>query len=149
MADAYATAAFALETIIKTEFMAEGFTVVHDRLHNSLGWKGTIIGLSPEVWRPNARNRLVRETRILVQFYDKYEKELIDPAEHVDPRRITGFAERFEQAVQRQQASVAGTPEVWYFDVDEVAFPNDPHDNKTRFHAVVLVRGQNSGITPP
>lgn len=145
MADPYAQISAALCTIINTEFDVENYVAVNDRLHESLGWDGTYIGVSPEGWRPRPRDRNSKETLALIQFYDKWEKE-IDPAQRVDPTRITGFAARLEAAIQTQQASDPGTESVWFFDVNEVIFPLDPTGNKTRFHMLVRAFGQNNAI---
>lgn len=143
--DPYAVAATALKAIIDDEFSTESYTAIHDRLHESLGTRRTEIGISPLRWTPMPRNRNVRDTYIFVQFYDRWDKE-IDPAQTVNPTRITGYAARFEEAVQRQQATDPGTGDVWYFDVDEVTFPEDPTGNKTRFEAVIHARGNNHGL---
>ena len=46
MADAYTVAANALETIINTEFAAQGVTALHDRIHESMGLESVVVGIS-------------------------------------------------------------------------------------------------------
>lgn len=145
MASAYETLATALKAIIDTEFVQEGFVAVHDRIHESVGSERTSIGISPERWIPTPQNRNVKLTYVLVQFYNRYQLD-IDPEQVVDPLVITNYAERLERAIQTQQASTPGTGEMWYFDVDSVDFPQDPTGNKSRFHMVVLGRGDNAAL---
>lgn len=147
MANAYETLATALKTIIDGEFAPEQFVAIHDRLHESVGHDRTAIGISPESWRPSSRNRNLKLTLSLVQFYGRYDLE-IDPLQTVNPITITNYCERLERAINTQQASTPGSPEVWYFDVESVDFPQDPTGNKTRFHMVVLARGENSALVP-
>ncbi len=145
MASAYETLATALKAIIDAEFAPEQFVAVHDRLHESLGSARTEIGISPENWRPTPQNRNVKLTYVLVQFYNRYDLD-IDPSQRVDPLIITSYAERLESAIQTQQASTPGTGEMWYFDVESVDFPQDPTGNKSRFHMIVLGRGDNAAL---
>lgn len=143
--DPYEQVAVALKTIIDTEFAPENVTAIHDRLHESLGTDAVWVGISPEGWRPKARDRNSLETFVLVQYYDLWDKE-IDPTQQVNPILITNKASRFMRAVQSQQASDAGTADLWYFDVESVDFPNDPTGNKTRFHVIIRAHGQNHSI---
>ena len=145
MADPYEQVAVALKTIIDTEFAPENVSAIHDYLHGSLGTDAVWVGISPERWRPVPRDRNTLETYALVQYYDIWDKE-IDPTQQVNPIKITNLAARFSQALQQQQAAVAGTEDVWYFDVEGIEFPNDPTDNKTRFHATVRAYGNNHSI---
>ncbi len=145
MASAYETLATALKAIIDTEFTPEQFVAVHDRLHESLGSDRTVIGISPERWLPSPRNRNVKLTYLLVQFYNRYDLD-IDPTQKVDPLVIADYAERLERAIQTQQASTPGSSEIWYFDVDSVDFPQDPTGNKSRFHMIVVGRGDNAAL---
>lgn len=145
MADAYSIAAAAIKAVIDLEFQPEGFAAGHDKLHESLGTDGTAIGISPVRWLPNARNRNEQWTFIFVQFYDVWTKA-IDPTQAVDPRRITTFADRFQAAVESQQATDTGSGDVWWFDVEEVNFPDDPTGNKTRFEATLRARGNNHAL---
>lgn len=142
MANSYELTATALKAIIDAEFITERFVAIHDRIHESVGFESTVVALSPESWQPNPRNGLERWTLILVQFYGQYNKD-VDPYQYVDPLIVADYADRFEKAVATQQASAAGTEEVWYFDVAEITFPQDPTGNKTRFHAIVRARGNN------
>lgn len=143
--DPYAIAATAVKAIIDAEFEDEQYSAIHDDLHESLGTKRTEIGISPTRWAPMPRNANVRETFLQVQFYDRWDKQ-INPEQQVNPTRITGFAARFEEAVQRQQATDPGSGDVWNFDVLEIRFPRDPTGNKTRFEATIRARGNNHGL---
>jgi hypothetical protein len=145
MPDSFAITATALQSIIETEFSDEGFKVQFDRLHESLGLNRVDIGVSPEEWYARGGDRNTKDTVVLVQFYDLWDKK-VDPEQTVNPTRITGFADRFERAVQRQQIDFPGSTDVWYLNVDRVAFPNDPTGNKTRFHATVRATGDNHAI---
>lgn len=132
----------ALKTVIESEFSAENFTVLDDRLHESLGDKGVRIGTSPVREYPSSNNMNVLNSEILVQFYGKWRKE-IDPTQQVDPSIIEGYAERFRRAVNGADPK---TEYVWFFNVLEISYPNDPTGNKTRFEARVLATGENSAI---
>jgi len=145
MANGYETLATALKAIIDTEFAVEGFVAIHDRLHESVGHNRTAIGISPENWRPWTNDRNTKFTYLLVQFYHRYDLE-IDPEQVVNPIVVTNYCERLERAIQTTQASTPGTSEVWYFDVDSVDFPQDPTGNKSRFHMIVLGRGNNAAL---
>lgn len=130
----------AIAAALTTEFAAEGFTPVNDRLHESMGGDGrTRIGTSPIRSRPMPSNKLVQVSEVLVQFYGKWKKE-IDPETRVDPAAIENYVERF---LRRMRTSDPGTGTVWYFDVAEVTYPNDPTGNKTRFEARVNAYGNN------
>lgn len=143
--DPYEQVALALKSIIDTEFAPQNVTAIHDRLHESLGTDRVEVGISPESWRPKARDRNSLETFVLVQYYDIWDKD-IDPNQQVNPIVITNKASRFMRAVQNHQASAVGTADVWYFDVESIEFPNDPTGNKTRFHAIIRAHGQNHSI---
>ena len=145
MADAYTLAAGALVTLITSEFSAEGVVPLHDKLHESVGLEGSRAGVSPTFQAPNSRDGAVKETYILVQFYAMWEK-LVDPTQQVDPRTITAYADRFERALEAYQASASTTPEVWYFALERLDYPDDPTGNKTRFEAVVKATGDNTAL---
>ncbi len=145
MADSYALVSAALKTIIGTQFAAEGIVPLDDKLHESLGFDGTAVGISPISRAPNRRHQIIKETTVLVQFYGYWEK-LVDPAQQVNPLTITGYADRFERAVETQQATSPGTTDVWYFVVEEITFLDDPTGNKTRFEAVVKAYGDNNAL---
>lgn len=133
----------AIKAALEAEFASEGFPVYDDRLHESVGGDGkTRIATSPIRSTPMASNKLVLIHEILVQFYGKWNKE-VEPLQRVDPARIENFAERFRRAMQ---SSDPRDPLAWYFDVREVAYPNDPTGNKTRFEARVAVMGNNTAL---
>lgn len=146
MADSLALTAAALKQIIDTEFAPELITAKHDKLHESRGWEGTEVGIYPERKRNMMGKGNVRELLLKVQFYGLWDKQ-IDPTQTIDPSIVTGFADRFERAVEGQQATFVGTDDVWFFLVDEIAFPDDPTGNKTRFEASIRAFGDNTALT--
>lgn len=142
---AYSTVAAALQTIFNTEFLPEGFTMVKDNLHESLGRARTECGVAPVEDVVNQRNAIVQEALLEIRLYDLWTQE-ISPDTAVDPTRIAGFAERLRDALRRSNATDPGTGEVWYFDVRRTTYPNDPTGNKTRFHMTVRAFGNNAGL---
>lgn len=145
MTDAYATASAGLIAIIDTEFSSELITARNDKLHESRGWEGVEVGVSPIRQVPSARNELVLETFMLVQFYGVWDKQ-IDPTQQVDPLLITSYADRFRTRCESVQATTPGTSEVWFFSVQGIEFPDDPTGNKTRFEAIVKSWGDNTAL---
>lgn len=136
------TARLALINVIQTEFATEGFVVKGDHLHESLGMKGTVIGVSPNRSRPNNSRYIELETTILVQFYGKWDKN-VNPEQSVDPTKIETYAERFRRALR------TGDPNgnsVWFFNLSDVNYPADPTGNKTRFEATVVAVGSNPAL---
>ena len=146
MADAYYEASLALKQIIDAEFVGEAWAADQDKLHESMGWDGRVAGISPIRQGKNSRNANVKETYILVQLYDIWDKE-ISPNTQVNPTAISGFADRFERALETYQQSSVKTNAVWYFEVDSLEYPDDPTGNKSRFHATIKVTGDNSALT--
>lgn len=143
LVDPYSEVAAGLELVINQTFAAEKFTAIHDRLHESLGSEGTRIGISPEEQSYQRGNELVMDTLVLVQFYGRWKKE-IDNDQRVDPRIITGYAARFREALYASAAQ--GSNGVWYYKLERITYPKDPTGNKTRFEALVLAKGDNSGL---
>jgi hypothetical protein len=141
----FKTVATKLKTIIDTEFAAEGYTAVFDNLHESLGRTRVDIGISLERQRPMAADAHVRETFLTVKFYHLWKQE-ITPTTVVNPDTIATFAERFERAVQTYNKTAVGNGLVWYFDVTNTEFPNDPTGNKTRFVSSVRAYGNNTSL---
>lgn len=141
----YAVLAGVVENIIVEEFASEGFVVTHDKLHESIGWEGTEIGLYPISEPIMEGNSLVREIHMMVQFYGMWEKD-IDPATIVDPRLITSYAYRLENAVRSNEVRVGGSDEIWYFDVMDIEYPDDPTGNISRFHAIIRAFRNNAGL---
>jgi hypothetical protein len=143
--DPYAVAAEGVKAIIDAEFAPEQIVANHDKLHESLGLEGIEVGISPTDQIPMGGNALVLDTGIFVQFYGLWEK-MVDPTQQVDPRLVTGWADRFRRAVEGTQANAAGSSEVWYYEVIRVEYPDDPTGNKSRFHAWVRARGDNTAL---
>lgn len=146
MADsAYEAVATAIKTVFEAEFSTEGFVMVFDNLHESLGRHRVDVGVAPVADEVNLRNAVVQETWVEVKFYDLWTQE-INPDTVVNPVRITAFAERFRDSLRRARATDPGTGQVWYFDVRRIAYPNDPTGNKTRFVATIRAFGNNSNL---
>lgn len=141
----YHTAATALKTIIDTEFTDRSVAAQHDKLHESLGYERLDVGISPIEESPMTGNEVTNQLLILVQWYDLWEK-LVDNTQQVNPFPITDIADRFRRAIRRQQASAAGSSEVWFFKVIRINYPDDPTGNKTRFEATILAYGNNTGL---
>lgn len=145
MASAFESIATAVMAIFEAEFAPEGFTMIPDRLHESLGRYRVDVGISPEDETPTLRDRNTKHHMVLVQFYDLWTDE-IDPTTQVNPYKITGYADRFQAALRAGQQAFAGTDRVWYFDVDRVRYPNDPTGNKTRFEMTIRAWGDNNNL---
>lgn len=146
MAVPYHIVATALKQTIDTEFVDLPVAAIHDKLHESLGYKGRVVGISPIRIVPTTGREIQQEISVFVQWYDYWEKD-IDNEMAVDPGSITEYADRFQRAVERYSASASGTPEVWYFKVTSIEFPDDPTGNKTRFEANVVAYGDNTALT--
>lgn len=141
----YHVAATALKSIIDAEFTDRSLTAIHDKLHESLGYRRAEVGVSPVREAPMPGNEVVGLMYILVQWYDLWDKE-INNEQQVNPFPITEMADRFRRAVERYSATTPGSTEVWYFKVTEINYPDDPTGNKTRFEATVQAYGQNTGL---
>lgn len=142
--DTYSIVAEALVSTIEQTFVNEGFTILHDHLHESVGHKGTRIGVSPIDQMPQAGNMHVMDTEVLIQFYGKYDKSVVDPDQRVDPRKITGYAARLRSVIER--ANIQSSGDFWYLNVVRTDYPADPLGNKTRFEMRVRAKGANSGL---
>lgn len=126
------------------EFAAEGFPVKDDKLHRSLGAKGTVLGVYANRATASPRNRMVNEMEVVVQFYGKYDLK-VDPEQTVSPSKIEGFADRFRNALRTRQPD-PNTSAVWYFTLERIEYPDDPTGNKTRFEATLVARGNNGAL---
>lgn len=145
MASPFETIATAVKIVFDAEFATEGFSMIFDNLHQSLGRYRVDVGIAPDYDAPMSSGAIVQETWVIVKFYDLWTDE-ISPDTVVNPVRITAFAERFRDALRRAQASDPGTGQVWYFDVRRVSYPDDPTGNKTRFEAQIRAFGNNSNL---
>lgn len=110
-----------------------------DRLHGSLGDEFAIIGVYPERTIAEAKNKLVNEINIIVQFFGKYEKK-VDRQQSVDPGVIEDQAEVFRQLLAGDPRSA----DVWWFELMRLDYPPDPTGNITRFVAYVTARANNT-----
>lgn len=137
------TARNALLARMHDEFGGDGFTVVADKLHKSLGRDGTTrIGVSPIQETPLSSNRLVVGYAMLVQFYGKW-TDKIDPALSIDPTAVETYSERFKRSLKGHDPN---TDTVWYFLLTDLTYPDDPTGNITRFEAKVTATGSNSSL---
>ena len=127
------------------EFAAEGFVMIPDRLHESLGRKRVAVGISPDEDSPNSRTRIAEEHYLTVQFYGLWD-ERIDPETQINPSIVVGYASRLKEALRQTQVADPGTDAVWYFDVDRVRYPNDPTGNKSRFEMTIRAWGSNQNL---
>lgn len=140
--DPYSQMADAIEAAVLTEFDDLTYlTVVHDRIHESLGSDGRYwVGISPDDEPSGGIDMSITAT---IQFYGPFHPD-VDPFQQVDPRDITNKAERLRRALA--DVRTTGTPHVWFFDVVTTRYPEDATGNKTRFEMTVTGRGNNSGL---
>jgi len=136
-------AANQLETIVNAEFGADGVIVRHDRIHPHMGADSNhYCGISP-MSEGEGDNAGLWRSQMMVQMYKAYDPQ-IEPYQSVDPRVIAGWAERFREAARTQLG--VNTDDCWFFRIVEITYPSDPTGNATRFHATVLVFGNNDGL---
>jgi hypothetical protein len=128
--------------LLEEEFTSEAFPVVSDRLHPSLGYTETMIGVYP-VREAHSTVGNVLEIEVMVQFYAYWEKK-VDNFQQADPALIENFAERFRRRLQT--ANSPGTPHMWFYYIEDITYPPDPTGNITRWEARILGRGNNSEI---
>lgn len=140
----FESVANALKDIIDNEFAPEGYKVIFDNLHESLGRQAVAVGVAPMEEAP-WNDALALEIWVEVRFYDLWKQE-ISPDTVVNPTRITAFAERLRDAVRRYNKDYFGTSRLWFFDLQRIQYPNDPTGNKTRFHATIRAYGNNAGL---
>jgi len=134
------TARNTLITLLSAEFGPDNFAVRPDKLDKSLGFDGAVIGVYPIRERPNSRDRLELQTTIQVQLYGHWDPQT-DPNEIVDPSTVEAWADRFRTMIGSYTQT--GTSQVWWFQLDEIVYENDPTGNCTRFCATVMARGAN------
>ena len=134
------------ETLLRAQVKAAlaaafpSLTVLDDRLHESLGHAGAVAGVSPEEASPGS-NQQVLEPEVLVQVYHAWDKR-IDPEQTVDPAPIEAAAETFREQIRERQSQ--GAANLWFLGIRRLWYPNDPTGNKTRFHALVRGRANNT-----
>jgi hypothetical protein len=141
MPSAYSIAANALYAICEATF--PDVPVVHDKVHEAVGYKGARIGIAPIRQPMNARNKLVQETWIEIRFMGAWNKE-VTPDQQVDPRTVAEQAELLMAAIRQTDVTVSG--EMWYFNVEQIDYPDDPTGNKTRFYMTLRAWGNNSSL---
>ena len=129
-----------LITLLTTEFGADNFVVRADKLDKSLGFDGAVSCVCPLRERPNSRARLELQTTIQVQLFGHWDPQT-DPNEIVDPTTVEAWADRFRTMIGGYTQT--GTSRVWWFQLDEIVYENDPTGNCTRFCATVIARGDN------
>lgn len=141
MPSAYTIAANALAAICENTFPT--IPVVHDRVHEAVGYKGPRIGIAPIRQPMNSRNKLVQETWIEIRYMGQWNKE-ITPDQTVDPRIVTEAAEALLNAIRMTDVTASG--EMWYFNVEQVEYPPDPTGNHTRFYVTLRAWGNNASL---
>lgn len=142
MAAPETTAKQGLMAVLAAAYPNDGFPIKDDHLHESLGHKGTIIGVSVERTVTNPANNTVSDIELKVQFYGKYEKK-INPEQVVSGTPIETRAEAFRKALR---VGDPNTDAVWYYSLTRVEFPKDPTGNKTRYEAFVTAKGNNTAL---
>lgn len=143
MADAYALAAGAVKALFDETFRAEGFVAKHDNLHPSLGDRGAVVGINPRRQMPSPTNAVVQETWLELKLFGSWSKQ-INPAQEVDPRIISDYADRMMKALQGNIVTISG--EVWYLSYEGVDYPLDPTGNNSRFVMTIRARGNNPAL---
>jgi len=139
--DPYGVVANKLEIAIKAKF--PGVPVFHDKLHESIGYKGARIGISAGDQGAQSGNLLVLDTEVLIQYYGQFALK-VDPDQRVDPRVVTAKAHLLREFLQ---AGVSDATDAhWFFLVTGTKYPEDPTGNQTRFEMTVRAKGWNSGI---
>lgn len=137
--------ASAVKAAFDAEFAVEGYTMLFDNLHESLGRQRVSVGIAPIEEYSNPNDAIVQETYLEVRFYHMWKQE-ISPETVMNPTLITGYADRFRQCLRVARAQDPGTGQLWFFDVQRVTYPNDPTGNKTRFHATIRAYGNNTNL---
>lgn len=132
-----------LITLLKETYAAEQFPVRSDKLHRSLGDGGTVIGVYTNS-TAHARDALVGEINITVQFYGHYKLE-VNREQTVDPAVIEAYAERLRATI-RANKSLPHTPGVWYMNVERTLYPEDPTGNQTRYEMTIRAYGNNTAL---
>lgn len=145
MISAYTEAADQLKIVLDATFAPEGLVAAHDDLHESLGFQGARLGISPDERGDIVRgdNALVQETWLEVKLYGAWTKE-VDPTQAVDPRVVTLLAERFRRALQASNQAATGS--MWYYNLMQIRYPRDPTGNRTRFVATLRAFGNNASL---
>lgn len=138
-------AATAIETILVSEFADQSPAVFHDKLHESVGHLGPAIGIYPERESPANDDANQQITDLIVQYLGYYDLQ-IDPDQTVDPRVIADLAHRFRVAFYAYEKANPGTDDVWFMQVREITYPDDPTGNKSRFVARIRCWGQNAAL---
>lgn len=134
----------AIIAIFNAEFAAEQFTMIPDRLHESLGLNRVDVGIAPVEDYPSAANSIQQETYVEIRFYDVWKKE-ISPTTQVNPYTIAAYAERLKEAL-RHPASTPRSGAVWFFDVRRTQYLPDPTGNNSRFHMTIRAYGDNAAL---
>lgn len=135
------TARNALIAHLEEVFSSEKFPVLSDKLHGSVGYTGTQIGVYPLRATPWRSDVYVLDVELVVQFYGEYNLE-VDPTQTVDPTTVEECAERFRRSMRENLDP--GTDEVWYFQLKDLKYTPDPTGNISRFDAVLVARCRNA-----
>lgn len=132
-----------LMDVLTAEFAADGFPILDDKLHGSVGRDGTKFGIYCDRFLSSPGNRLVGEIECIVQCYGKYDLR-VDPNQAVSPGIVEARAERFRDALRGY--AEPGTGRLWYYRLERLEYPDDPTGNKTRFEAYVRAFSNNTAL---
>lgn len=133
----------ALKAILTQEFAADSIPVHDDNLHESMGDAGSVIGIAPFRSVPSSGDFNTLTTDVVVKFYGRYRLN-VDRKQKVDPAIIEERAERFRRALRTYTGT--GSDRVWYFNLVDLNYPDDPTGNKSRFEATVRAYGNNPAV---
>jgi hypothetical protein len=142
---AFEEMATAIIGVFNAEFSPEGWVMIPDNLHASLGRTRVDVGIAPVEDVPMSNNNVVQETWAEVKFYGLWKQE-IKPDTMVNPFIVTAYAERFRTALRNATVHSPGTGQMWFFDVRGVKYPNDPTGNRSRFVMTIRAYGNNSAL---
>lgn len=116
------------------DLIADGMPVRNDKLHPSLGHSGPVAAIYPTGERAHSESGVTNAMQIVVQMFLRYDLE-VDPEQTVDPAIVEQRAFQFQQAVQR--AASPRNQGVWFYNVVDIDYPDDPTGNKTRYVATL------------
>ena len=145
MASSFQVAASGVISVFNTEFAAEGFKLIPDKPHDSLGFERVVAGVYPTEDVVQLGNALVQETYLEVKFLGLWDKQ-INPDQVVNPFIVTGYAERLKKALRAVSITDPQSNEMWYFQVLRTTYPDDPTGNKSRFIMSLRAYGDNPAL---
>lgn len=118
------------------DLVTAGMPIRDDKLHESLGSAGPVAAIYPAGERAHSESGVTNAMMVVVQVFLRYDLQ-IDPEQTVDPGIVEQRAFEFQQAVQR--ATSPRNQGVWFYNVVDIDYPDDPTGNKSRY--VVTLEG--------